>query len=190
MKGIYEGRCTMKKWLLVSGVMALLVYGIVYKYTTPSLDHLAHSIYEVHNHLPGHYKITAATSRIHNDDDMGCWLLLGKVQQNVEVFYTDDDYALHQKHITIDRFISWLKIQNQPDIWVYDNAMHIKNRGRFFKIIAIEQVPSHEDGLFIHVQGSNCHFHEGHAVNMYGSIGLDAAFSLAQNERDAMLPQS
>ena len=180
----------MRKWLVVSGVIALLVYVMVYKHTTPSLDRLARSIYEVHNYLPGHYKITAATSRIHHDDEMGCWLLLGTVQRDVEVFYTDDDYALHQKYIAVDKFMHWLKMQNQPDIWLYDNAMHIKNHGRFFKIIAIEHVPSHEDGLFIHVQGSHCHFHEGYAVNVYGSISPDAIFSLAQNERDVILPQS
>ena len=167
--------------LLFAFVVSAAIILQQYYTRVSNLHNTAVSVIEMHQKLPNHFKIAAATSRIQDDKDMGCWIALAHVLPDVEIFYSDDDKLLHHKLLPIHIIAAWLKQQIGLELWVWDWQMSLKDHGRFFKVLEIEDHALQQNELYLHVMGKHCHFHEGQMVSIYGEMTPDVMNSLLFN---------
>lgn len=172
----------MRKKILGFFVLLLLIVVALASYarsTESSLEAFASSIQRMQRQLPGHFKLSSTTIRIQDDAEMGCWVVLGYVLPEVDLFYTDDDGLLHQKNLPTPFLLKWLKQQKSPSIWLWDSRMNLAG-GRFYQIKEIEDASEDKAEVYLKVEGAHCAHHEGQRVNLYGQMGLESMHVLTQ----------
>ena len=160
--------------------MVIGMLGVVCLHGSDTLKNLSRAVVHLHRALPGHYRLSAASILIQNDKEMGCWLVLRGLSKEAEIYYSDDDGMLHEKYVPTEKLLQWMRKQSNAAIWVYDRTMHLKQPGRLYTLVAVEGLEGHTEEVFFHVEGYNCQFHEGQAVNMYGEISLEAWHDVVQ----------
>lgn len=182
-------RCKLKHgW--VASLIVLALVTIYYnqpsdaqEVQTSSLDVLSRRTALMYQGLPGHFMLSSTTVRIHHDASMGCWMVLGYVLPEVELYYSGDDQMLQRKNITLDTFLSWVKKHKFLDIWVWDSKMHLQDGGRAYRIIELEDETEDKKELYLHVKGESCLNHEGSRVSMYGSMSPEDMHALLLDDQ-------